>query len=338
MNIKGMKETFISCIINKWRYRFVGIFACLFFIVTQAHALPDTQQGLSIGGVIVDSTGAPAYNINEILNPDFYGQILPGEFTVCTTQFVLFTEATTNSFFNNVDFSGCPDMIGNGAIYYLFGGLSTTLDDSLGTDILEIIRFSRSAPNAPISIRFEPYGIAHDNIINITPSIVDQNANVLFTGQTVSATEDGIGPLGSTAYTAILDGVPDDIVAANVTRILQLSVSSVNLVTNVYFQLTFETSAGGNCTELLHIGPAEQSPTPINASFGCASQLPPGNCLDKSNAALKASRDYQKATREVLNRCGRKDSTDCATVLQQQIDSYTSLQTAQDEVQIYCSK
>jgi len=323
--------------------RTTGITAAAFAIALVsglAHALPDTVEGLSIGGAIVDGTGTPQINLSRTYDPIFAATY--PDVSLCYTSFLMQTGSATNSFFNNADLSSCSALIGNGATYGLFGGISTTLKGELtagAPEVVEITKFSRAAPNAPISLRFEPYGVIYDSVIQVTPSIVDQIGNVLETGRTVNAASDGLGPVGGSAFVVTLDAVSDHVVAANVDRWLKLTIVSDVPGRNeiVRFPLTVGTNEG-ECVELLHIGPAVQANpiAAINVTFGCAAQAPPPTCVDEAASALAASRDYQKATRDVNAACGRRTTANCENALLTQETAFNALAAAQQRLSMYC--
>lgn len=314
--------------------RFLFLLLLILF-ANRSFALPDTESGLTIGGVIIDGTfGIPSYNVDTLYSETFVGFINPGEQFPCNAPFHVQTGGSTNSFFNDVDFSGCPNLSGFGASYSLFGNLSTTLSSNFPGGGVELVRLSRSTPSAPIDLTFEPYGLPQNDPITVVAEVTDQNGNTLYTSNSANANVVGIGEQGSTLFNVILDGIPTDVISANVDRYLVLTFTINSLVVRIDpFRLTY---MAGGCVELLHIGANEPASMPSQAVFGCSTLVPPGNCLDKSNAALAIARDYKAATRKVQRLCGRKQSTECPTLLQQQINTFQLLTQAQQEVETYC--
>jgi hypothetical protein len=314
------------------------IFVAFFMCPILVSALPPIPPGIGIGGAIINSTtGLPEYNVN---NPGQFGY--QDQFgTPCLDDVVIQTGASTNSFYLDADFPGCQPLGGYKSIGSLgdISPLQTTIPSMQPTGHeIEIVSLSRTTPDAPISIAIEIFGYQFvGDSLKMTPSILDENDNILFQGLDALGNADGTGENGGPIYSFTLDSIPNDVISANVIRRLQILLVSVsgdveqNLTVFYPFPLTY------GCIELLHLGPAGfVSPSAVDVTFGCPGFLPPGNCEDSASAAIAVSRDYQKATRNVIRECVKKQTNYCESELQNQANVYEQLVEAQNQVGMYC--
>lgn len=321
-----------------------AIFAAAVFVFLSssvAHALPKAEEGLAIGGALIDSSdGSLESNLDQIGIINYLDNAL---WLSCTDEVNVTTGTSTNTFFFNSKFPGCEASWGFGATVHfpgLFYVLGTTLElTDFPGNFVELVSFDRASPTAPISLTLESlgFGLLPGESLQIESKVLDQNGDLLFEGTAQIASPSGTGVGGSPLFSFVLDGVPSDVVTSNVNRFLELTLTAVpNGVPTGWqasssldpFPLTYES--GGRCMELLQVGlPNFTTPASIQAAFGCSSLVPPPRCIETTSAAIAAARDYQKATRSVQRECGRQQSPECSGDLSSQALAFDVLSEAQ---------